>query len=225
MNYLQTPLPEKTKSYAPVGHKELIEFVEARLDAAKFKRTTMSVDQNKEGTIIVANMGIQRKEVKDFHQEFSIINSYNKSKPVTFASGARVFVCENGMIISEAVTVRRHTTNVWNELGEKADTAIAQLEANWQKTLADVNKMKEVELTMTRASELMGRIFVEEKILRPTEVTTAVRELRKPSFGEFAALTLWSMYNACTYALKEAHAYRKNDSLKSLHDFCLKVAE
>jgi hypothetical protein len=222
-NYLDTPLPEKTKSYTPVGHKQLIELVEERLDVAGFERSTLDVDQNGDGTIIIANMGIKRKENDVFSQQFSTVNSYNKTKPVTFASGGRVFVCQNGMIISESVVVRKHTANVWEELEQKADVAIKQLETNWERMVVDYTKMKEVEMTFTQQSEILGRIFVEQQILQPTEVTVAAKELRDPTFEDFSALTLWSLYNACTYALRQCHPFHKNVRLKQLHDFCLEL--
>lgn len=221
--WMTAPVPEQTKSYTPVAHKDLIEFVDERLDAAGFKRTSLKVDDAKDGKIIVANMGIEREGNFPFHQQFSLINSYNKSKPVTFASGAEVFVCANGMIISEAVTVRRHTTNVWNEMATKADEAIAQLNANWERTLDEVTVMQEFEMTRTQMAEVAGRLYFEKHVLSHTEASVVARELRKPTFEDFSALTLWSLYNACTYALRQTHAYRKNESLKSLHDFCLEL--
>jgi hypothetical protein len=223
-NYLNAELPVQTRSYTPVGHAQLIDFVEERLDTAGFKRTSLNVDQNIDGTVIIANMSLAHQETTDFLQEFSIINSYDKSKPVTFASGARVFVCSNGMIISDAVTVRKHTTNVWNEMAEKADIAIKQLQDNWEKTQHDVALMKDRRMTFRKMSETLGRIFIEKQILLSTEVNTAVRELRKPTFEDFSGMNLWSLYNACTFALKEAHVSRKNTSLKQLHDFCTEIA-
>ena len=222
-NYLNAELPVQTRSYTPVGHKQLIDFVQERLDASNFHVAKMDVDQNNSGTVIIANMALQHQITNDFYQEFSIINSYDKSKPVTFASGARVWICSNGMIVSEAVTVRKHTTNVWNELAEKADLAITQLQDNWEKTQQDIALMKHTELTFTRMAELIGRLFVEKQVLISTEANIVAREIKKPTFGAFSGQNLWSFYNACTFALKEAHVSRKNSSLKKLHDFCIET--
>lgn len=223
MNYLQTPIPAKTKSYTPVPHSDLITLVDERLDHAGFERSYLDVDQNQDGTIIIANMGIKRNENEFFSQQLSIVNSYNKVKPVGFAAGARVFVCSNGMVISETYIVRKHTTNVWDQLTERADQAIAQLTTNWEKTLVDVNKMREKELTFTQSSELLGRIFVEKEILKPRQANEVARQLRNPRFSEFKEMTLWSLYNACTFSLKEAQPKEKNARLKHLHDFCLEL--
>jgi hypothetical protein len=223
INYLDLELPEKTKTYQPVGHKELLDFCHERLDVAGFKVTTTNVDQSDNGSIIIANMQIEREENNAFTQQFTAVNSYFKEKPIMFASGGHVFVCQNGMIVSEALTVRRHTTNVWHELTGKADTAILQMTQNWEKTLADAEAMREREMTITNMSRALGQLYVEMQLLAPTEVNIAAREIRKPTFEDFKDHTLWSFYNHCTYALKGAHTYRKNECLKGVHDFCMEL--
>ena len=220
-SYVDAALPARTSTYTPVGHIQLLDFVEERLDKAGFEKSSLQVDQNLDGTVIVANMGLKHYTNSEFHQEFSVINSYNKSKPVTFASGARVFACSNGMIISDAVTVRKHTTNVWSELEQRANIAIGQLKENWKKAQEHAEIMKLRDMPFTEMAEVLGRLFIDEQILLSTEVNTAARELRKPTFEDFSQRTLWSLYNACTFSLKEAHVSRKNNSLKRLHNFCI----
>jgi len=221
---MTAPVPEKTKSYTPVEHKKLIGFVEERLDLAGFERESLNVEDAKDGKIMIAHMGLKHKENDEFRQQFVTVNSYNKSKPVSFYSGAHVFVCSNGMVVTEATVVRKHTTNIWDELEVKADQAIVQLENNWKKTLEDVNRMKQTEMTRTQMAETAGRLYFEQHILRHTETSIVARELKKPTFEDFSALTLWALYNACTYALRQANAARKNEAHKALHDFCLAQA-
>ena len=217
--------PPKTNSYTPVHHENLMGVVLGRLDAAGFSTTSINTDQSMDGNLINCHMGIERDyEGIEFNQEFVFMNSYNKTKPVLFASGARVFVCENGMIISEATAVRKHTVNVWDDVVSKCDEAINQMEINWDKTLNDVSLMKETEISPIKRAELLGLMFVNEGILSSTEINTIIREIKSPTFSEFTDDSLWSLYNACTFAMKDANIIRRAASLKALHEFSINYA-
>jgi hypothetical protein len=75
------------------------------------------------------------------------------------------------------------------------------------------------------AAELIGRLFAEEQILTSREASAVVKEWRNPTFEDFKENNLWSLYNHCTYALKEARVDKKIPALKKLHEFSMQVAE
>jgi len=135
-----------------------------------------------------------------------------------------VFICGNGMVVSEMTVVRKHTSRVWDEIDEKLDQAVGRMEDNWKKLINDVMSMTNVELNLTQKAELLGRLFVEEGVITITELSKIKMEISQPTFDYESDGTLWELYNHCTLVLKEAHIMRKTKALKELHDFMVDYA-
>jgi hypothetical protein len=220
-------IPALTETYSPVAHSELIYLLEKQLGADGYEVKNNFVQQSYNGEQIFGTMSL-RKETgiagDDLAQTMAYQNSYNKRLPIRLVSGGRVFICSNGMIVGDIITFRKHTGDVFPALKEMIKIAIVRMEEDFEKTQRDVLVMKETELTTTLAAELIGRMFVEERILNSNEVNEVARQLRKPKFEEFKANTLWSLYNHATYALNDAAPDRRMQSLKQLHEFSMDVA-
>ncbi len=220
-------VPSLTESYSPVAHSELMYLLEKQLDADGYEVTDNVVDQNYNGLQIAGTMAL-RKQTGIDHQEFAqtmaYTNSYDKRVPIRFVSGGHVFVCSNGMVIGDIITMRKHTGEVFPALKEMIKIAVDRMEDDFEKTQRDVLIMKQIDLTTTLSAELIGRMFVEERILNSSEVNEVARQLRKPRFEDFSTNNLWSLYSHATWALKEAAPARKMWALKHLHEFSMGVA-
>lgn len=218
-------LPQKTDTYMPVPHMELLQIVESRLLESGYTITKRSVEQSTDGQVIIAHFLISKGEGElDYTQEFGVVNSYNKTKPIVFASGGHVFICANGMVVSEFTTVRKHTSKVWDEIYDKLTEAIEKMEYNWEKLQQDVLKMTLTFLNLTQKAEVLGRLFVEEEVITITELSKIKKELSKPTHDYEACDTLWELYNYVTFVLKDAHILRKTEALKKTHDFMVEYA-
>lgn len=218
-------VPEQTDTYMPVSHEDLLDLVDNRLFVTGYEVNNRNIEQNHDGTTIIAHFIVKKEDHPDFTQEFAVVSDYKKRKAIMFASGGHVFICGNGMVVSEVTIVRKHTSRVWEELTEKCDEAIEKMEENWEKMLDDIYLMASIGLTLTQKSELLGRMLIEEKILSITEVSKVVAEIKKPTHDYSSRDSLWELYNYCTFILKDAHIMRKTKALKSLHDFLVGFAE
>jgi len=220
-------VPSLTETYSPVAHSELIYLLEKQLNADGYEVVSNSVDQNYNGLQIAGTMKLRKENGivgQELMQTMAYTNSYNKRIPIRFVSGGHVFICSNGMIIGDIITMRKHTGEVFPALKEMMKVAVARMEDDFEKTQADVLVMKNIDLTTTLAAELVGRMFVEERILNSNEVNEVARQLRNPSFEDFKVNNLWSLYNHATWALKEAAPDRSMTALKHLHEFSMGVA-
>ena len=226
-NWRLTPVPSQTDTYSPVAHSELIYLLEKQLNADGYEVINNHVSQSADGNQIAGTMSLRKATgLADASMSQTMVyqNSYNKRLPIRLVSGGHVFVCSNGMIVGDVITFRKHTGEVFPALKEMMSIAIARMEQDFEKTQGDIIIMKETELTTTLAAELIGRMFVEERILNSNEVNEVVRQFRNPRFEDFKPNNLWSLYNHATYAMKEAAPDRKITVLKQFHEFSMDVA-
>ena len=83
----QVPLPERTESYTPVSHKQLIEETEENLDRQGFAIAEETYSTNKYGTQLVGKFGLVNNEDPEIGFQIAVRNSYDKSMSVAFAAG------------------------------------------------------------------------------------------------------------------------------------------
>lgn len=219
-------VPSLTETYSPVAHSELIYLLEKQLNTDGYEVVNNDVAQNYNGLQICGTMSLRKPTGianNELEQTMAYTNSYNKRIPIRFVSGGKVFICSNGMIVGDIITMRKHTGEVFPALKEMMKVAVARMEEDFDKTQEDIRLMKEIDLTATLAAELVGRMFVEERILNSNEVNEVARQLRKPRFEAFKGNNLWSLYNHATWALKEAAPDRQMGALKQLHEFSMGV--
>jgi hypothetical protein len=226
-NWRDAVVPSLTETYSPVAHSELIFLLEKQLNADGYEVVNNTVQQSYNGEQISGMLKLNKDTGiagDGMSQTLAYQNSYNKRLPIRIVSGGVVWICSNGLIVGDIITFRKHTGEVFPALKEMIKLSISRMEEDYAKTQRDVLVMKETELTTTLAAELVGRMFVEERILNSNEVNEVARQLRKPRFEEFKANTLWSLYNHATWALKDAAPDRSMTALKQLHEFSMGAA-
>jgi hypothetical protein len=226
-NWRDAEVPSLTETYSPVAHSELIYLLEKQLNLDGYQVVNNSVNQSYDGDQIAGTMKLNKDTGiagNEMSQTLAYQNSYNKRLPIRIVSGGEVWICSNGMIVGDIITFRKHTGDVFPALKELIALSITRMEEDYEKTQRDVIVMKETELTTKLAAELIGRMYVEEQILSSTEVNEVVRQWRKPKFEDFKPNNLWSLYNAATFAMKEATPERQMTSLKALHEFSMDAA-
>jgi hypothetical protein len=97
--------------------------------------------------------------------------------------------------------MKKHTKNVWNGLEDLAISTLYRAGKNFQKVIADADRLKAIPMDNRNAFELMGYLFGQD-IISPRQLTTVKDEWLKPSHQEFQARNKWSFFNAVTEALK-----------------------
>jgi hypothetical protein len=127
-------------------------------------------------------------------------NSFDKSFPLGFAAGSRVFVCSNLAFRSELIVSRKHTVNGAIRFVEAISLAVQSLSSFQEQETARIEAMQQRALTDESAESLILRAF-ESHIVSHRLLPGVIGEWRKPSFPEFEERTAWSLYNAFTHVL------------------------
>lgn len=196
------PLPEESATYKPVSHYHL---------AGKLLAVSQVI--LKDYLLVGEHYGLARngnqmfaffkfqKDQSDMALSLAFRNSYDRSMSIGLAVGGSVFVCDNLALQGEIVVMKKHTKNVWLALEQTCIQTLYKSQECYAKIIQDADKMKDRTLDDWAAFKIMGLLYGRE-ILSPRQLTVVKDEWLQPSYQEFEPRTMWSLYNACTEALK-----------------------
>jgi hypothetical protein len=196
------PLPEETESYIPVPHYHLAGKI-LSLTGEILKDYTLAGE-----TYAVSRSGNQLFALLNFRREHNEIglsvafrNSYDKSMSLGIAVGGQVFICDNLMLYGEIAVMKKHTKNVWIEFEDIAIASLYKSQRNFEKVVADSEKLKGLTLKNDDAYRLMGLLYG-HGVVSPRQLTALKAEWLRPSHPEFSERNKWAFFNATTEALK-----------------------
>jgi hypothetical protein len=221
-------LPERTDSYTPIHHSTFISELNDELSNNGFRVGNNRVYTNEDGRKLIGFVDVHNantpiNEERDVNMMIGYRNSYDKSMTIGLASGASVIICGNGVIMGDSlVFVRKHTGRVDQLLRDKIKEVVQGLESSFGRTNIEINIMKDFSLTRVQKAELLGRMYFDEELLTPTQLTVVKNELNESE--HFRGNTLWDLYNNVTEALKSSPPMRHISDHVHLHTFMAQVA-
>ena len=130
-----------------------------------------------------------------------IRNSIDKTLPLGFCAGNRVFVCDNLSFSADLMVNRKHTVNGGARFREAIALAAGRLEAFQQSEASRVGLMQTLDLDDPTAESLILRAW-EAKIISHYQLPAVLKEWREPSHDAFGPRTRWSLFNAFTEILR-----------------------
>jgi len=211
------PLPKETKSYKPVAHIELANMLSSLATSLlpEFSLANSQFGLARDGAQL---FGVHTYQNGDSALGLSIgfRNSYDRSLSVGIAVGASVFVCDNLMLTGDLTVLRKHTTNVHNDIDGLALSAIYNSRKAFDQIKRDAEVMKGIPLSDNEAYRMLGFIYG-KGIITPRQIPVVKNEWLKPSHDDFEERNLWSFYNAVTESLKSSPPQSIMERHLSLH--------
>jgi hypothetical protein len=131
-----------------------------------------------------------------------IRNSVDKSFPLGFCAGSRVFVCDNLAFRSELLVRRKHTIHGERDFVRRIAEAVGSLPSFQEQEAIRIERMKGEELSVDQADALILRGY-ERAIIGHRELVKVLQQWRNPPFEEFRPRTAWTLLNAFTGAMKD----------------------
>jgi hypothetical protein len=196
-------LPEKTKSYTPVPHIDLVE----RAVTVFQKSFDMEVRDMGFG---LARDGAQMFGVIRFDADgemgpaVGLRNSYDKSLRVGIATGGSVFVCDNLCFSGDAYRVlRKHTSNVLEDLDGLILKAAAKALPDYDALAKDIDSFRGIEITDEQAFAALG-VLAGRKVITPTQFNAAMNYWLDAPYDEHATRDVYGLYQAVTGGLRKA---------------------
>jgi hypothetical protein len=223
--------PEPTESWRPVPHSAVVNTLIDRAGARglKIKSERYAL---MDGTLYprpgeqVALRGAHMFGSLDFEAipgmpfpagmtpSCGVRNSNDKSFALSILSGARVFVCANGVLSAEHVISRKHTSGI--DLAQSIDQALDA----FMDSIRGFNEIHK-RLCAWKLCRTTARSLVIEAAkagaFASSDILPVLQEYETPSHPEFAERNGWSLYNAATSRMKTQSPGRQAEGFKSLN--------
>lgn len=217
---ISVPLPSETDSYKPVSHKSLIDITLQCAKESGFDLRTERYAGNKTGTIATAYYDFNYGGDPEMGLRIAWQNSYNKQVTLKFAIGGNVFVCENGCFHGDLGGFKRkHTGDVQIFTPEQVSEYFKTADETFEQLISHRDQLRKINIDNSVKARLIGDMYINEQILKQTQVSILIDELANPSFDHQAKDTAWELYNLTTHALKSVPPSEYLDSHQAVHQF------
>lgn len=213
--------------WVPVQHGDLADAIVARAENMGLKVQKEVWKTNPTGTDLFGSLDLDTSDwmLCDVGQDatFSLgVRHSNVGRyAITFAIGARVAVCENGMFTGDFTLSRKHTAGV--ELDAMVDGGLERYLAEVGTVNHLAKDLRETEISDEVAAHKLleaGRA----QVIPWAKVGEAYNEWVDPTFSEFKGRNAWSLYNDFTYVIRDLSGANQMRSLKMVRDLFLEAA-
>lgn len=199
--------PEKTRTYTPVSHSNVIDIVKESLSKRGMDIKSTDYRASKEGKVVqgIYNLGFSTDS--EIGMMFAWANSYDKSMRFKAAIGGKVFVCDNGMIRGDMASYsRKHNGDADEEIFLQIEKQLDIAESQYKKILVDRDVMKELVVPEKRFLEVIGGMFFKHDLINTEQLSVIKTECLAPSYDYNCGKdTLWATYQHITHSLKTTH--------------------
>ena len=208
---VETEVPIATATYTPVKNVNLVKFLTEKVINAGFDVVGTSFSSDREGNKMVGTLKLGGGN-EDFGMTLGFRNSYDKSMSIGVGVGAEVFVCSNGMFIADVTQLRKHTSKVAGDLNIIVDRQINYVDKLFTEYAEDVEVMRSKEITTNTMNEIVGGLFMEQKLITGAQLSIIRKEVSVSDnfkmLGTDGNMSLWNLYQNTTEALKKSHVTR-----------------
>ena len=215
------PLPAQTRTYFPVGHKELSDKIEEVFADVGRTVEDRGYFLKNGGDAMLGMLKMRAKNESEMDVPLTIMmrNSYDKSHAAGLASGPGVSYCLNMCIAGEDITyLRKHTRYVWRDLETMIHNAASTAETRYQSRLGEIDRLKSLPIQDLNGAEILGNLAFRD-ILKPRMFSEAMREWKNPRFQAFVPRNAWSLYNAVTWGIKKGSPVHISTKNPAAHEF------
>ena len=198
----EIPIPESTLTYQAVPYTDLIDSL---LVLGSDMLTGFSLEKTKYGLARENQQmfGIHTYKfgISDIGLSIGFRSSYNRTLSNSVAIGGNVFVCDNLMIQGDIMVMRKHTPNVYNDLSLRLKSAFENAQDAYLELHETKEHLSNIYVSTDRGYQMLGYLYG-NNILASRQLSVATKEWRTPTHKEHGKNTAWTLYNACTEALK-----------------------
>ena len=194
--------PPPTDTWFPLKHATVLDRVADTLVDSGYDITRQSTALTQDNHRFFATLDLRTQIMDGIALAVGIRNSTDKSMPIGFAAGERVFVCDNLAFSSEVVIARKHTRfgeRRFNEALSRAVLGLRQYEAVAKKR---IDRLRHYDLSEDAANSYLLQA-AERGVVGWRLLPKVIQEYRHPRHQEFAPRNAWSLFNSFTEILKD----------------------
>jgi hypothetical protein len=175
----------------------VLDSVCATLSGAGFAIVRSRLSVSHEGARFFGTLDLAATINEGVSLAVGIRNSNDRSFPIGFCCGQRVFVCDNLAFTSEIIVSKKHTRFGQERYLEGLARAVGSLD-QYRRSAADwIVQMQRTELSDDMANSLLLQSY-ERKIVGLRLLPQVIEEWRHPSREEYQPRTAYSLFNCIT---------------------------
>ncbi len=199
----QVEVPAATRTWVPIKHTTVLDTTVATLQEAGYGVVKQRLALSHHGSRFFGVLDLQNELTADgiVTLAVGIRNSLDKSYPMGFCAGSRVFVCDNLAFRADLMVKRKHTLYGAARFSNAIANAVMQLGSFQENEAKRITLLQETPITDERAESLMLRACLAKGILAQRQLPAVWQEWREPRHELFQPRTAWSLLNAFTSAL------------------------
>ena len=204
------PVPEKTRTYAPISHEEIHNTIIENIESNGFDLQSTSI-KSKNGADAVVMYELLDKLADSHNPDIGIRvgfkNSYNRKVSFGFAIGSVVFICTNGMVSGEYMIKKQHRMADLNiYVRELIGQYFTSVRCEHQRNITFMEELKKQRVDKTIASRVIGELFTSNRIVNQSQLRKMTDEIyHSKTFANLTdekTISGWDLYNHGTEALK-----------------------
>ena len=222
--------PDATESWRPIAHFDVVSTLSDRaaarglkikseryavLDGTLYPRPGMQVELK--GARLFGTLDFEPISGMPFPAgttpSAGIRNSHDKTFALSILSGARVFVCANGVLSGEFVVSRKHTSRI--DLTASIDQALDAFMESIRGFNEFYQQLRDWKLRKTTAQSVVVEL-ARAGAFSSSDILPVLQEYENPGHQDFADRNGWSLYNAATARMKVQSVARQVDGFKAL---------
>jgi len=192
--------PDPTETWVPVSHIDVLETVEAMLSDSGFGIASAQFALHGIEKMF-ATFQLKSQITHGVSLAVGVRNSVNKTFPMGFCAGNRVFVCDNLSFSSELLVARKHTKNGAERYQEAISHAVKALSGFQEQERKRLELMQETDMCQYEDSAWLLKAF-EHDILSVRSLPVAMAAIKNPPHDWGDKSKLYHAWNAITYAIQ-----------------------
>ena len=196
----KAPPPEGR--WFPVSHSRVVETVKSTLREAGYDIKREQFGVMRDGSRFFGTLDLGTPLTSGVTLAVGVRNSVDKSFPLGFCAGQRVFCCDNLAFRSELLVRHKHTLNGERNFVKAIAGAVGSLQTFKEAEAERIRRFMHTHVTADQPDALILRAY-EKGIVGAHQLARVIHEWRNPPFEEFQERTVWSLFNAFTSALRE----------------------
>jgi hypothetical protein len=219
------PLPpnsDNMRGYQCLPYMTIIDSIKEELDKQGISIINENYKIAKDGKQVYGNIITDMNVDGEMAAAIHWVSSYNKSKRFEINASALVLVCTNGMMRQNtfASAKRKHVGTIEYEVPFMIEEAVQNLEKEYMQLIEAKRHLESIETNQRLIAEIGGRLFLEESLLSPTQLSRFKSENERKT-NPFNNGNVWGLYNNLTESLKLSHPTEYMDNHIKLHEFMM----
>lgn len=194
--------PPPTDTWFPLKHSTVLDRVGSTLFDAGYQIEKQALALTADGQRFFATLDLRTPIMDGVSLMIGIRNSTDKSMPIGFCAGERVFVCDNMAFSSEVVIARKHTRFGERRFNDALSRAVLGLSRYQAVAQARIESLRHFDLSEDAANSYLLQ-SAERGVVGWRLLPKVIEEWRNPKHEEFRPRTAWSLFNSFTEVFKD----------------------